>query len=266
MSQLIRFEDKYGMTDIVCIAQGLGTPNTDYEKLTCKTIKDNIVIQYGLTIGNVLGWDDLVKNAIIENNVEEITYVFDMDSIDGKGILTVDDIQGKIKTISKEIEKLDTPVAVNYAPIVWAAETIALYILLEVYAIEEDFKREKCTDITSLIHSKNTVKFHGRLLKDVLIHNGYDLTKIKTKHIRDFIDNRDLVINKLKQIIHYYPKGINRNVLQWIITGNTRYLYDSIGVIEHQKEVEKIYNQYKPKPNERMISYNQEIDLNRKCW
>jgi len=79
MKRLIRFEDKYGMPDMVCPLQGLGLPNLENERLTCATCKEDVMIQFGLSIGAVFYFDDVLKAEIYKNGISKekrIYYVF----------------------------------------------------------------------------------------------------------------------------------------------------------------------------------------------
>lgn len=53
MKQLIRFEDDYGVSDIVCMAHDLGLGNLADNRLTRITKDENVLVQSGLSIGAV---------------------------------------------------------------------------------------------------------------------------------------------------------------------------------------------------------------------
>lgn len=258
MSQLIRFEDKYGMGDIVSLAQDLGDVNHNIIQLSTKTNKSNVWIQIGLSIGAVFSLDDLFKSNI-NKDVDEIIFVYDMDTISGKGVLTPQELQKKLSQHGKFSKKYK----LRYTPIVWCAETVALYVLLDVFDPNNTVKG-KCVDITTLVHQKNTAKFHDAILAKVLRHEN--INNVKVKHMTEYIKSKDVLVNKISQIIKNYPNGINMRTLQWIITGNTDYLYGINEVINHQNDVVQLHQNYLPSNGETFKCYSEELSLDKKCW
>lgn len=267
MSQLIRFEDKFGMTDIVCIVQDLGLQNPNDMWVTHSTMKKDILVQYGLSIGLVLNPDDMLKTAIMNYDINEIIYVFDMDALDGKGIMPVRVLKEKVNRIDAWITSIGKDIIVKYAPVVWSAETIALYILLALYPEKPCVKRgNKGIDITNVVHFKNTMKFHGRLLEDILKNMYSSDVDINVKHLRDYIGKKEFIIDRLTKFIEVYPENINVQLLKWIMSGETKFLYDSSTVIEHQEDVAALFDTFLPRDKEIFISFSRELSLNKKCW
>lgn len=261
MNQLIRFEDDYGASDIVCIAQELGLYDLSTNKLTHSTLKENIFMQSGLSIGAVFDISDIVISEILKYRIDEVIFVFDMDSISGKGILTESELRYKVNNIQERIKHVN--VQVKYAPVVWTAETLALYIKLD--SIFEDCDIiEKCADITHIIHSKNTAKLHGALLKKLINFNTNDT--IKVKHARKFIGDKSNIHRKIKEVLNNYKDSINQDVLKWIISGDTKHLFDSKDVINHQIDVIQLHNKYMPKEGDTITVYGEELSLTKVCW
>lgn len=258
MSQLIRFEDKYGMGDIVSLAQDLGAVNHNVVALSAKTNKPDVWIQIGLSIGAVFSIDDLFKSNI-DKDVDEIIFVYDMDAISGKGVLTPQQLQKSLL----EHDKFNKKYRLRYAPIVWCAETVALYVLLDVFDPNHVIKG-KSVDITTLVHQKNTAKFHGVILDRVLRHEN--INNVKVKHMYKYIKNKKILIDKITEIIKYYPNGINKRTLQWIKTGNTDYLYDKNEAIYHQNDVIQLHQKYLPSNGDIFKCYSEELKLDKKCW
>jgi hypothetical protein len=258
MSQLIRFEDNYGMGDIVCLAQDLGPIDYNNTNVTSDTYKSDVFIQIGLSMGSVFSIDDTFI-ASISNKIDEIIFVYDMDSISGRGILTSQQLQ---KSFERH-NRINKDIRLRYAPIVWSAETVALYTMLDIHNPDNIIK-EKCIDITTLVHQKNTAKFHGVILDRILKHEN--INDVKVKHFSEYIKDKKQLIGKLTDIINEYPKGINKRTLQWITTADTKYLYDKDDAIQHQNDVMNLYNKYNPKDDSTFECYNEQLRLDKKCW
>lgn len=254
MKRLIRFEDKYGMPDIICPLQGLGLPNLENEKLTCATLKEDVMIQFGLSIGAVFYFDDVLKAEIYKNEIDELVYVYDMDAISGRGILSVEEITTKVAGISAALASMNRTVSVRFAPIVWAAETVMLYAFI------------KELDAAKVIHLKNTAKFQGYILNEILRHNGYPMQDIKLKHMREYQPTAADMADRLQAVIMNDTANINKAVIQWMLSSNSNYLFDCKSVITHQERIVRFYHQNKPKETDTFICYEKELGLNQRCW
>lgn len=259
MSQLIRFEDKYGMGDIVSLAQDLGAVRHNDERIVSETDKTDVFIQIGLSIGAVFSTDDVQKSINNDKRIDEVIFVYDMDSISGKGLLTAEQLEKTTERHNKFFSGINT----RYAPIVWSAETIALYTMLDVY--DPNFiVKKKCIDITTIVHQKNTAKLHGIILENVLKKNNVQYNQVK--HMNDYIRDKKELIERIEMIIDSYPAGINKQTLQWMITGDTNYLYSRDKAIEHQDEVTNLYQNNFPQSGKIFNCYGKALKLDKKCW
>ncbi len=267
MPLLINFEDAYGMSDIVCLAHGINLPGLNSDKANnaiigiqeiIKSNKQDTYICCGISCPKVLIVENKLLGDIYNYNISELVIVFDMDSPSGKGVITAEKLKEYVDGIEKQLRSFN--VKVRYAPVVWSAETIALYYLLDIYN-----DKEKCVDITTVMHKKSTIKFHGKLIEEIL-NKESKYQECKVKHTRKYMNDKDKVRQVIEKFIRNYPQSINLRLLKWILTEDISYLFDSIEVVEHQRKVEDLYNEGQASKNNTFYLYGKEISLNKKCW
>lgn len=269
MRRLIRFEDAYGMADLVCMTQDLGliTLISNNDSLLGvneinESLKQDTFIECGVSFPSVLiPTNELIAN-IKEYKIEEIIIVYDMDAPNGAGILKHDILETYLKTLRDGLDKQGLKHAkIKLAPVVWAAETLAICILKHDYTYIDGTKAIEATEV---VHAKNTAKLHGRIIKEILNENNAS-SSIKTKHLRHYI-NKNEIEEALLDTLEQFPKSINKRVIKWIISGDIRDLFDIQSAIKHQINIENYYQRYKPTGNIEIIVNNQAISLNKKCW
>lgn len=272
MKQLIRFEDAYGMADIVCIAHDLGLielqPNGNsglngVNKIHTSNKKD-IYVECGISFPTILTVTNDLITKLVKNNISELILVYDMDSPKpGQSIISSKDLSLYLNNMKDELKRNNLGhIRIKLAPVVWAAETLAISIMACDYDCTE--KSEKCIECTEIVHAKNTAKLHAQMLLEFLIQNSSN-TNRKVKHIRDYIP-RDEIIPNLEKLLQKFPKTINKQIIQWIVTLNINQLYNISDAINHQGQIEKLYLNSLPKQNEYIYVNSVKLDLNKKCW
>lgn len=271
MRRLIRFEDAYGLADLVCLVQQLGYMPlvADSEKNNLKGInmitlseKGDTYIECGVSFPTVLNPKDEWIANIIHNQIEELIIVFDMDAPSGKGIISSSQLHTYITDLEKRLKNQNVNIKVRYVPAVWAAETFILYIMLQDYACKVE--TEVIVEPTELVHKLSTARLHARIVQEILKHRGIDK---KVKHLREYISNNEIAIKGLEKVISYHTNSINKRVIKWIIDDNPEYLFDATEAVKHQQEIENYFQVHQPVANEKLTLYGKiQIDLNKKCW
>lgn len=271
MRRLIRFEDAYGLADLVCLVQQLGYIPliADKEKNSLKGIntitlseKEETYVECGTSFPTVLSPKDEWIANLIHYQIDELIIVFDMDEPSGKGIISSAKLHTYITELEDRLKKQNININVRYVPAVWVAETFAMYILLQ------DYKHNDVTKVivepTELVHKLNTARFHARIVQEVLNHRGIDK---RAKHLREYISNKEIAVQGLEKVIRYYANSINERVLKWILYDDVNSLFNGIEVVKHQQDIENYFQLHQPDVNEKFTLYGKiEIDLNKKCW
>lgn len=272
MRRLIRFEDAYGLADLVCLVQQLGYAGliADKDKNNLNGIntiilseKDETYIECGVSFPAILTLKDEWIANIIQYQIDELIIVFDMDAADGTGeIISSTKLEEFVTKIERNLKKQNLDICVRYVPAVWAAETFAMYVLLQDYKIKK--KTEEFVEPTELVHKLNTPKFHAKIVGEILKHRGISE---RTKHLRKYISNNEIAVQGLEKALKQFKQSINERVLNWILYEDADALYDSAGVVEHQREIERYLQKHQPDANEQFIVYeNVKLDFNKKCW
>lgn len=268
MSRLIRFEDAYGMADLVCLVQDIPLinlqSNTGTTSLTginqihyCK--EKDIYYECGISFPTLLIPSNNLLAAIKKYNIDEIIFVYDMDSPEGgQSILSSSTLKKKLDELYVQ---LDNSVKIRLLPIVWAAETFALYILAC------DYDAKKATEIvqepTKLIHTKNIARFHSKIIERYL---EYYKIQARSKHLREYIHNKEEAIRALNLARNKFKDSINAKAINWILENDDSYLFNINEAIQHQEEVNIFYNNNQPKPKEKFNVMGKLLDMTKKCW
>lgn len=267
MIPLIRFEDAYGMADIILKTRDIPvvplepTQNTNNSTSTNNIKKSemhNIYYECGVSFPAIFIPTAKLLGNIKTYHIDTLILVYDMDSPNQKyPILSEIDLKKYIDMLQKQLVKEGLgKVKVYFLPVVWCAETFALYILANKYS-------KNSTEITKILHSKNIAKFHGEIIKKYLEY--YDINA-KPKKLRDYIGDKDNIITSLKKFIRKYPDSINKKTIEWIITNDSQYLFDDTDALSHQREVGKYYQNNLPDRNEQFNAIGSKLDMNKICW
>lgn len=275
MKRLIRFEDTYGMADIVCLAHNLGLINYEQSgrgltgiKQIHNTNNQDIFIECGLSFPDVFTPNINLVSSIKTYDIDELVIVYDMDSLDGKGIISSLDLDIYFKKFTAELNRQGlSNLKVKLVPVVWAAETIALYILLNDY--ENIEKNEKIVEATEIVHKLNTAKLHGKII-DIFLPMIYSKAvmgsrNMKVKKLRTYI-TYGMIHENLPKFLEYFPKSLNRTVVKWIVNAEYDKLFDMQTAVKHQQKIEAYYLNYLPTANEKFVCNKQSLELNKKCW
>lgn len=272
MSRLIRFEDAYGMADLVCLAQDMdlialkSNPNTNsLEGINCINYCEEKDTYYecGISFPTLL----LPTNELLANikayNITELVLVYDMDSPKASdSILSVVMLSNYLQGLRQELDAQGCQyVEIKLVPVVWSAETFALYILANDY--KDKLPEETVVEPTELVHSKNTAKFHGKIVEIFLNNIG---VQGKTKHLREYISQRDKIIVSLENALEEFEDSINFNTIAWIISEEDRFLYDIKSAIQHQNEICTYHTNHQPNSKEVLNVCGISLDMNKKCW
>lgn len=300
MNSLIRFEDKYGMADIWHLINGIipeyvkNIKEDNKEKNTednnirnqFNKINDNTFTQLALTTGGVFLTSEDEIAFIKKNHIEQIILVYDLDTLDNKSKLDLDNsvFKGYLNRLKSRLEKnIDYNIEIKLAPTVWSAETFALYILACDRAFDENSPfaaNMKQIDAAELIHDKNTPAFQGEIingyieyllkdknityLRDMLKH----IEKIKYKQVGIYIPNDPKTLkNSFQYILEIFPNTINKEILTYLITNNSEVLFNTKSIFQHYKDIETFRNKHKAKQGEFFTNIaGQQLSFNKINW
>ena len=189
MNIYIRFEDRYGIFDLFQYCKKL----PDVDALQGYKVTDNLIIRNGVTILSSFSLNEVDYDIIEANNIDLILNVHDLDSLDGKDneILQYASLETRVFKSKKELEERGFNVELRYLPVIFAAETVMLYIIYNTLL-----------DPTTLVHKDNTKRLHYLLVDRELVrkqlYNIIPLEKFKVKHVRKYI-KFFAVLNKLRE-------------------------------------------------------------------
>lgn len=273
MTRLIRFEDAYGMSDIICLAHDLplinlksnicttslsGINNINY----CK--EKNVYYECGISFPTLLIPNNELLANIKHYKIDEIIMVYDMDSPrESDPILSSELLEKYLEKLREWLDRYGLiDVKIKLLPAVWAAETFALYILACDYSTTNT--KQEVEEPTKLIHTKNIAKFHSKIIEKLLEYHYEE--NVRVKHLRDYIKSKEKVIEGLESASKQFKDSINNNTIKWIIDDNEKYLFDINEAILHQEKVNKYYKDNQPKDNEKIEVCKTSLNMTRKCW
>lgn len=269
MRRLIRFEDAYGMADIVCIAHKLGLVDFSVQgngivgiKQIHETDIPGVFIECGLSFPDIFMVDGLLVSNLKSYGIEEVIVVYDMDSLNGKGIISSNDLQVYLTRFTNELKRQGINICIKLAPVVWAAETLALCIMGCDGEAEGNFAND--IDASEIVHSLNTAKLHGKII-NLLLSAKYPKQYKKAKHLREYITDY-AIKDCLTRLLKSFPESINFKVVDWIIREDFKVLFDIPSAIIHQQRIEEYYKKHLPNSDQKFIVCEQSLDLNKKCW
>lgn len=230
-------------------------------KIVNKSKKEDIYIECGVSFPAVLSPSNELIASLKQYEIEELILVYDMDTPRGRGILSSQDLQIYFKRLRMFLDNQDlNEVRIKVVPVVWVAETILLYVMMHMIKEREMLSFIEPVD---LVHKLNIAKCHGKIIEEIL--KNLDISNCKSKHVRDYMRKSEIVVG-LKEALIRFPNSINSQIMKWFISLNHEMLFDIDKAVEHQKEVEKLYNIHILKKLERFELYGLTIDLNKKCW
>ena len=114
-----------------------------------------------------------------------------------------------------------------------------------------------------LVHKLNIAKCHGKIIEEIF--KNLDISNCKSKRVRDYMKKSEIVMG-LQETLIRFPNSINFQIIKWFISLDCEFLFDIDKAIEHQKEVEELYNISILKKMEQLELYGLTINLNKKCW
>lgn len=238
MSTLVNFEQKYGMTDIICkIFLNKYIDKEKYEE------KIN-----GITIRCGLASQGIFRPTGISKEYSKIIFVYDMNKLDifGVGsILESKDLEEKINILENYYKNIE----LYFVPVIYTAETICMYIM------------DNTTPYISYINKYSTMNMHTEICRNLLENKfpynqypsfwkkyGKNKTKsFKIKCTRNFFDYLGNITNNIKS--NYSDEDMtkfNRTLFNWILTKNiedTTYLLSGQDAIKRQIEFEKYFKE-----------------------
>ena len=272
MSRLIRFEDAYGMADLVCLAHGLGLVglSSDSKSTSLSGVIDinyceekDTYYECGISFPTLLVPDNELLGNIKAYGVDELVFVYDMDSPKkGEQILSKVMLENYLKDLRKYLDDNGArDVVIKFVPVVWAAETFALYILACDYDSKDT--NEIIVEPTQLIHTKNIAKFQGKIIDEYLKYYGI---QGRAKHLREYINSQDVVIENLKLARKRFKESLNKKTMSWIIENKGQFLFDMTEAIQHQENVNKFYKNNQPGLQEVFDALGTKLNMNKKCW
>lgn len=269
MKQLIRFEDKYGMSDIWYILTGNidKMPNYTIRTSSINTIQinENLWIQSDLSLPRALTVTEELIPILDINNIDEITLVYDLDNLGRTNGKNVNGIIKHIIKLKERIQKeLNISIEIKLAPIVWSAETFALYILAydkfsNTYLNELDIER---LDVAKIVHSISTPKFQGLMIQKLLEQEG---NTALYKKLRDYIPNNSNTLkDRLRYILEIFPDSINKEVITYLLTNDTSNLFTLNTISNHYAKINNVYAQ--GIQNKTIKIYGKEYNIDEKYW
>lgn len=269
MKSLIRFEDRFGMSDIWYILTDniAKMPNytTNNNNIDTVQINKNLWVQSDLSLPRALTITEELIPILSINNIDEIIIIYDLDKLgktDGKNV------NGVIRHITRMKEgiqkELKTNISIKLAPIVWSAETFALYILAydrfsNAYLKELGTER---LEATKLIHNISTPKFQGLMIQNLLEQKEKNLFY---KKFRDYIPNNSKELrDKLEYILEIFPNSINKEVITYLLTADTANLFTLDTILNHYNKINKLYTQ--SIQDKTIKIYGKTYNINEKYW
>ena len=257
MIQLIRFEDDYGVHDLYNKMHNIDSKLTklDEDRKLFISNDDTRLYEFGVTMPKVMMFDDTLGVTIKDYNVDEIVLVYDMDSPTGKGILTKETLEEYINNMVKALNRDGIRnLSIKLVPVVWAAETIALHLILKRYKYSCK-TNDGVIDVANIVHRKNTPRCLGVIIDNILSNNG--ISK-KSKHVGDYISAWDIKTNLLS-----CNDAINKPVADFILSDLSLNISEGIN---HQCEVQQYYQMVLEKDYSDIKIGDSIISLTKKCW
>ena len=253
MRRLIRFEDAYGvksMYELLYTIHGNTISMGGDRRFVIP--REGDIYESGITSPKVFMLDSHMRAVIKQYEISEIVLVYDMDSVTGKGILTRNDLINHLADTIKWCESND--VSIRLVPVVWAAETLALFTILRKYKYFCKFSGRQI-DVTEVVHLKNTPRCLGVILDKILSDEG---VKAKYKHIHSYITLADVDVHLRK-----YVSRINYPVINFLFEKQT--LSYSDGLL-FQDRVESYYASLCSRGRTAISIGNMVLSLTKKCW
>lgn len=220
MSLLIRFEDTYGMFTMYSHLKNIGE---SLEVIHCNFYYAKSIDTY-IEIGlNNTGVLTITRKGVLKYSslgINKIIMVFDMDSDKSNNLLvSSEDVYDKLR---KTIDAVNDTISIVLIPVVYTAETIALY--------------QNCNlnqPLTELVNKENTKILHVNLLKLT-----FNLSFKNTVKKFDFINYKTL-----REKLEYYRSidKLNRVAINFLLD------YDYVGynckeIIEFLDKLNIYYN------------------------
>lgn len=234
MSVLIRFEDRYGMAELYRFLVFKGQYEDRYNFKYNEA--EDIYVEYGLNSSNVLL---LPKGSIrqYENlGIDTVIFVFDMDSDKNNSeLLSVSNVQAAIERNRRLLSEAGHSIRYLYVPVVYSAETIALY---QFY--------DGIDSLSNLVNKNNTKLLHTNLLKVV--------TKIeRTKELKkyEFVDYFKL---REKLVEFYGMDEYNISSFGLLLQKHDIFL-DEEGVVEFMTQINEHYRYLLTNEDPMVITY-----------
>lgn len=207
MRLLIRFEDTYGMYSIFSKIRNLRLDNPtarDYLR-----VGDDLYVQYGLSCTKSLDINLPTAFDIAERGIDKIIIIFDLDNENGdkSKLMSKEYITRAVINSERSFISLGYTIDIRFMPVVYSAETIALYQYLT--------DKGKYLDVESLVHVVNTNEFQLLLLNLLNIQNK-DFSK--TNVFEKYLDCNTLLY-KIKANLESGRLNINKELLLWLLSG-----------------------------------------------
>lgn len=253
MRRLIRFEDAYGvksMYELLYPIYGNTISMGGDRRLVIPNEGD--ICEFGITSPKVFMLDSYMQAIIKQYEISEIVLVYDMDSVTGKGILTHSDLISHLADTEKWCKSNN--VSIRLVPVVWAAETLALFTILRKYKYFCKLSGKQI-DVAEVVHLKNTPRCLGVILDKILSDEG---VKAKYKHIHSYITLADINVHLRK-----YVSKINYPVIDFLFEKQT---LSYIEGLLFQYRIESYYANLCSRGRTSISIGNTVLSLTKKCW
>lgn len=229
MSILLRFEDKYGISDLFqkCRYDHFITNTSEAGIIPdLVKLKDGLILSCNLGINGVIKFDNTDVDFIDENNVTDIVFIFDLDNIKGdkSKLIEIEDIKEYLEYAHKILEENNVHVNLHFVPVTYAAETLCLYLFMV---------RE--LDPVKIVNNKNTNKVHSALLTGILRKSHIK----KIKNLREELTPIDIEMCLEREL---NLNRHNQHLIRWLLNKGS--------VLENTLSEEELYRFIEDTTNE----------------
>lgn len=178
MNIYIRFEDTYGVADVFKICRGLDLDmGTEPHR-----VSENLHIRTGVTVYSIFKLQESTDIEYIrDNNIDVVLNVHDLDNVSGSldELLTFEQVRDDIEDTELDLRHRGLNVVVKFVPVIYLAETLALYFLYECIL-----------DPVQVTHAVNIKRLHfllaDRAITRFRLINILKDMKYKVKRVRDY--------------------------------------------------------------------------------
>ena len=204
MGVLIRFEDTYGIRDVAALCKlGIDNEKIDGKSTKLVEVNEGLFLQYGLSSVGVydMGRGVEVLENIASGKIEHIVVVFDLDDLSGDKtkILQVESFKKHACKMMEQLEEAGVKCEIHFMPVMYCAETVYMYILLNCMI-------NPC----EVVNEANTTKLHGDIMAGVLgKRKARDIKRIE-QQLRN-IDITDRLTTELNKC-----RRDNKHLLEWL--------------------------------------------------